>query len=115
MWSIGTCIALDLNEIRGFGYQKPLLKAIFLTGALSIGGIPGFSGYVSKTLLHESIVEYASELAAHGEPSLWIRGIEWVFLLTGGMTIAYMTKLFAAVFWRNIRTDSRNMMRRRHI
>lgn len=90
--------ALDLNEIRGFGYQKPLLKGIFLTGALSIGGIPGFSGYVSKTLLHESIVEYASELAAHGEPSLWIRGIEWIFLLTGGMTIAYMTKLFAAVF-----------------
>lgn len=90
--------ALNLNEIRGFGYRKPLLKGLFLVGALSIGGIPGFSGYVSKTLLHESIVEYASELAVHGEPALWIRGIEWIFLLTGGMTIAYMTKLFAAVF-----------------
>lgn len=90
--------ALDLNEIRGFGRKKTLLKGIFLTGALSIGGIPGWSGYVSKTLLHESIVEYAAELSAHGEPSLWVRGIEWLFLLTGGMTIAYMTKLFAAVF-----------------
>ncbi len=90
--------ALDLNEIRGFGYRKPLLKGIFLMGAMSIGGIPGWSGYVSKTLLHESIVEYAEELAAHGEPSLWISGIEWIFLLTGGMTIAYMTKLFVAVF-----------------
>ncbi len=90
--------ALDLNEIRGFGRRKPFLKSVFLMGALSIGGIPGWSGYVSKTLLHESIVEYAAELSARTEPVLWIRGIEWIFLLTGGMTIAYMTKLFAAVF-----------------
>jgi hydrogenase-4 component B len=90
--------ALNLNEIRGFGRKKPLLKGMFLVGALSIGGIPGFSGYVSKTLLHESIVEYAEELAAHGEPTLWIHSIEWIFLITGGMTIAYMTKLFVAVF-----------------
>lgn len=89
---------LNLNDIRGFGRKKPLLKGMFLVGALSIGGIPGFSGYVSKTLLHESIVEYAAELAAHGEPVLWIRVIEWIFLFTGGMTIAYMTKLFVAVF-----------------
>lgn len=89
---------LDLNEIRGFGKQKTLLKAVFLTGALSIGGVPGFSGYISKTLLHESIAEYAAQLAAQGEPYLLIRAAEWIFLLTGGMTIAYMTKLFAAVF-----------------
>ncbi|MDO4616132.1 MAG: complex I subunit 5 family protein [Lachnospiraceae bacterium] len=90
--------ALNLNEIRGFGKRKPLLKGMFLMGALSIGGVPGWSGYVSKTLLHESIVEYAHELAHHGEPTLWIHVIEWVFLFTGGMTLAYMTKLFAAVF-----------------
>lgn len=89
---------LNLNEIRGFGKNKPLLKILFLTGALSIGGIPGWSGYISKTLLHESIVEYTAELAVHGEPTLWIIGIEWVFLITGGMTIAYMTKLFVAIF-----------------
>lgn len=90
--------ALNLNDIRGFGRNKPLLKGMFLMGALSIGGIPGWSGYVSKTLLHESIVEYAAELGAHGEPALSIHVIEWIFLLTGGMTIAYMTKLFVAVF-----------------
>ncbi len=89
---------LDLNDIRGFGRRKPFLKGVFLMGALSIGGIPGWSGYVSKTLLHESIVEYTGELAVHGEPLLWIHVIEWLFLFTGGMTIAYMTKLFIAVF-----------------
>lgn len=89
---------LNLNDIRGFGKRKPLLKGMFLMGALSIGGIPGWSGYVSKTLLHESIVEFAEELAHHGEPTLWIHTIEWIFLVTGGMTLAYMTKLFVAVF-----------------
>lgn len=90
--------ALNLNEIRGFGRKKPLLFFMFLMGAFSIGGIPGWSGYVSKTLLHESIVEYTAELVALGEPVLWYRVTEWVFLLTGGLTIAYMTKIFVALF-----------------
>ena len=82
--------ALDLNEIRGFGRNKALLKVIFLTGALAIGGIPFFGGYISKTLLHESILEYGGG---------WVmKLVEYVFLLSGGLTIAYMTKLYVAVF-----------------
>lgn len=94
---------LDLNEIRGFGYKKPLLGAIYLMGALGIGGVPLFSGYVSKTLLHESIVEYIHGME-HGEfLSAFFRIgdvklIEAVFLISGGLTIAYMCKLFVAVF-----------------
>lgn len=82
--------ALDLNKIRGFGKKKPLLKIIFLIGALSISGIPMFSGYISKTLLHESIVEYGG--------GMLIKTIEWIFLFSGGMTLAYMSKLFIAIF-----------------
>lgn len=82
--------ALDLNTVRGWGRRKPLLKVVFLVGALAIGGIPFFGGYVSKTLLHESITEY-------GGTSI-MTVIEWLFLFSGGLTIAYMTKLFVAVF-----------------
>ena len=82
--------ALNLNEIRGFGRKKPLLKAIFLVGALAIGGIPMFGGYISKTLIHESIVEFGGG---------WLmRVVEYVFLFSGGLTVAYMTKLFIAIF-----------------
>lgn len=88
---------LDLNKIRGFGKGRPLLTIAFLTGGLSISGIPGFSGYVSKTLLHESIVEYMHELT-QTQPVGTYRIIEIIFLITGGMTLAYMTKLFVAVF-----------------
>ena len=82
--------ALDLNKIRGFGRKKPLLKGIFLVGALAIAGIPMFGGYVSKTLLHESIVEYGGGWIMHA--------VEYLFLFSGGLTVAYMTKLFVAVF-----------------
>ncbi|MCM1542844.1 MAG: sodium:proton antiporter [Blautia sp.] len=81
---------LDLNKIRGFGRRKPLLKLIFLTGALAIGGIPLFGGYISKTLLHEAIVEYGGGMV--------MKSVEWLFLISGGLTVAYMTKLYVAVF-----------------
>lgn len=81
--------SLDLNRIRGFGRRKPLLAGIFLTGALCLGGVPGFGGYISKTLLHESILEYSGGLG---------KTVEAAFLLSGGLTVAYMAKLFGAVF-----------------
>ena len=82
--------SLDLNRIRGWGRKKPLIMSIFLAGALAVGGIPMFGGYVSKTLLHEAIVEY-------GGNDLW-KAVEYVFLFSGGLTVAYMTKLFAVLF-----------------
>lgn len=114
---------LNLNDIRGFGRKKPLLMFCFLMGALGIGGVPLWSGYVSKTLLHESIVEYTTRVASFqalggsalpeslsrapkallwmaritGTAGFW-RGAEWVFLVSGGMTVAYMLKLFVALF-----------------
>ena len=97
---------LDLNDIRGFGRKKPALMLCYLMGALGIGGIPGWSGYVSKTLLHESIVEYIHGME-HGEflsrffTEGGMKSIEWIFLISGGLTVAYMTKLFVAVFLEN--------------
>ena len=90
--------SLDLNDVRGFGRDKPLLKLAFLSGALSIAGIPGFGGYISKTLLHEGIVEYCEHLAEHGVSAAPYRVLEWVFLLSGGLTLAYMARLFYILF-----------------
>ena len=93
---------LNLNEIRGFGRKKPLLHFIFLMGALGISGVPLFNGYISKTLIHESIVEYL-ELVRSGAVSSYfaadtMQGIEWIFLISGGLTAAYMLKLYIALF-----------------
>ena len=89
---------LDLNEIRGFGRDKPLLKACFLMGVLGITGMPLWNGYVSKALLHESIVEYIWLFPGHVPKARFFQIVEAIFTLSGGMTAAYMTKLFVAVF-----------------
>lgn len=93
---------LDLNEIRGFGRKKPLLNYIFLMGALGIGGMPLWNGYISKTLLHESMVEYMFLINADVIPAFFstsfMSGVEWIFLISGGLTIAYMVKLYACLF-----------------
>lgn len=94
---------LDLNKIRGFGRKKPLLNFIFLMGTLGIGGVPLFSGYISKTLIHESIVEYIEALhmgymQAEILSAGVMKGIEWIFLISGGCTVAYMLKLYTAIF-----------------
>lgn len=91
---------LDLNSIRGFGRKKPLLQFSFGMGTLGIMGIPLWNGYISKTLLHESIVEYIELLEEQGLHSsvTTYKSVEWIFLITGGLTIAYMLKLFIALF-----------------
>ena len=86
--------ALDLNDIKGFGRGKPLLHVLFLCGACSLAGIPGFLGYLSKTLVHEALVEYA-----HMSGMTIITVVEWLFLFSGGLTAAYLTKIYVAIFW----------------
>ena len=92
---------LDLNEVRGFGHRKPLLHFAFLMGMFGLMGIPFFSGYVSKTLIHEGIVELAEHMAGHGMRPLALiyTVVEWIFLLSGGLTGAYMLKLYVCIFW----------------
>jgi hydrogenase-4 component B len=87
-----------LNDVRGFGRGKPWLMLVFLAAGLSVSGVPLTSGYVSKTLLHESIVEYIHVLATRGVPIGLFRAVEALFLFSGGLTFAYMTKLFITLF-----------------
>ena len=90
--------SLNLNDIRGWGRKRRGLKALFFVGAASISGIPLFSGYASKTLLHESIVEYIEHLQHLGQGAFRYRAAEWVFIISGGLTFCYMLKLFITIF-----------------
>ena len=102
---------LDLNDIRGYGRGKPLLLIPFAFGALGISGIPFFNGYLSKTLLHEGLVAARESLAeaageglaavlpmSAGSAASLLHVIEWIFLISGGCTFAYMLKLFICIF-----------------
>ena len=90
---------LNLNDIRGFGRKKPLLHFAFLMGALSISGVPLGSGYISKSLIHEGLLETIALVKARGGAWLPYKAVELLFLFTGGMTACYMTKLYICLFW----------------
>ncbi len=90
---------LNLNDIRGFGRKKPVLHFAFLMGALGISGVPLFNGYISKSLIHEGLLEYVALLKETGGPWLPYKLAELLFLATGGMTACYMAKLYIALFW----------------
>lgn len=84
---------LSINIIRGFGRQKYILKIVFFIGMLGLSGVPGTNGYVSKTILHESLVE-----AAHKYHTPFFQIAEVVFYAASAMTVAYMLKIFVTVF-----------------
>lgn len=111
---------LTLDEIRGWGRNKTFLKIAFALGGLGISGVPLFNGYISKTLLHEGIVEsihVMREIAAEpaeaglsiiaGKLAVLLSAGEWVFLFSGGLTFAYMTKLFICIFIEKNRDEAR--------
>lgn len=98
---------LNLNDIKGFGRGKKIFMFAFLMGGLGLMGAPFWNGYLGKTLIHEAIVEHIHELSkgagtlafmtAAGEQSLF-EVCEWLFLISGGLTTAYVIKLFVALF-----------------
>lgn len=95
--------ALTLDEIRGWGRNKPLLHFVFAVGALGISGVPLLNGYLSKSMLHEGLVHLMEEAEAGGialpfEAGAFLHGAEWVFLFSGGCTFAYMLKLYLCLF-----------------
>ena len=96
--------ALSLNEVKGFGRKKPLMHFCYLMAMLGIAGIPGWSGYISKSLLHEGLLEYIHELVHAGHAAGFYEFCEIVFIVSGGMTLCYMFKLYICLFWQKNET-----------
>ena len=88
----------DYDTVQGFGRGKPALAFSFAFAALGLMGFPGWNGYISKTLIHEALVEYMEELELLNQSVGLYKAVEWLFLIAGGMTAAYMVKLFVLLF-----------------
>ncbi len=76
-----------LDRIGGVLHRRPVIAALFLPLALSLAGIPPFSGFVAKlSLLQEGIAL-----------DRWL--IVAVSLVVGLLTLFSMTKIWGGVFW----------------
>ena len=84
---------LEITQVRGMAKKVPFIAVTFLIGFAGIGGIPGFNGYGSKTILHHAIVDAAN---LHGSIPLHIA--EKIFVVTSALTLCYFAKLFRGLF-----------------
>jgi len=84
---------VDMGKLGGLWKSFPFTFAAFAVCAAGITGIPGLNGYASKTLLHHAIVEAFEH---HHLWDLWLA--EKLFMLTSGLTICYIAKLFIRIF-----------------
>ena len=77
----------DLNKLRGFGRKKPVLWFVFGMGLLGLAGVPLFNGYISKTLIHESIVEYIGMMPTQTILAGTLQTVEALFTFAGGRCV----------------------------
>ncbi|HSM54578.1 MAG TPA: Na+/H+ antiporter subunit D [Candidatus Sulfomarinibacteraceae bacterium] len=78
----------DLKVMGGQLNERPMLAVLFLIAALSLAGIPPFSGFFSKlTLLSSALEQEEYAIAA-------------VSLIVSLLTLFSMTKIWNQVFWK---------------
>jgi multicomponent Na+:H+ antiporter subunit D len=78
----------ELKKLGGQYRASPALAALFLVSALSLAGIPPFSGFFAKLVLVQAGV------------ALGHYHIVGVSLAVGLLTLLSMTKIWAEVFWK---------------
>lgn len=83
----------DLRKTGGLVRERPLLAVLFLIPALSLAGIPLFSGFWAKLLVIDA--SFRSEMA-------WL-GI--VGLGVGLLTLYSMSKIWIEAFWKEPRAE----------
>jgi multicomponent Na+:H+ antiporter subunit D len=76
-----------LRRLGGLVHTAPLLAALFLLPALSLAGLPPFSGFVAKLALVEAGFDI-------GQAAIVV-----VSLAVSLLTLFSMTKIWAGVFW----------------
>jgi len=77
----------DLDRSGGLAVRRPLIAALFAIPALSLAGLPPFSGFIAKFGVISAGIE------ANAVP------IVAVALTAGALTLLSMTKIWLGVFW----------------
>ncbi len=75
----------DLREMGGLSRKMPFTFVTMGTATLAISGVAGTSGFFSKDMILEAVREHSPVMFG-------------VALLTAGMTVFYMTRMFCLAF-----------------
>jgi len=79
----------SLDRISGLAFRRPIIAVLFAIPALSLAGLPPFSGFVAKLSLVEAGIQSGSA------------PIVFVALFVSILTLLSMAKIWLEVFWGN--------------
>jgi multicomponent Na+:H+ antiporter subunit D len=84
--------ASSLRRLGGLAAASPLLALLFMLPALSLGGVPPFSGFIGKVTLLQAGAQHGSALA-------------WTLVagsvVTSLLTLYVMVRVWTKAFWRS--------------
>src|SRR5215813_6916221 len=86
----------DMNRLGGLVGRLPWTAACFLVGALAIGGLPPFNGFVSEWLLFQSLLPAIGSAAPYVAPVMTLA--VGALALTAGLAAAAFVKAFGITF-----------------
>lgn len=86
----------DMDKLGGLIKAMPKTAFLFLIGALAIGGIPPFNGFISEFILYSGLIEgiKSNDLSQISLLVLSIAGLS----IIGGISILTFTKTFGTIF-----------------
>lgn len=86
----------DMEQLGGLNKSMPVTGFLFLCGALAIGAMPPFNGFVSEFLIYTGLVEgiQSSSIQFNLLMILSIAGLA----ITGGISMLTFTKSYGTIF-----------------
>ena len=91
----------DMEKLGGLIKHMPKTAVIFLIGAIAIGGLPPFNGFVSEFIIYSGLIE-GIKLNSLSQISLLVLSIAGLSII-GGLSIITFTKTFGTIFLGNER------------
>ncbi len=90
----------DLSRAGGLARRMPITYACCAVASLAIAGVPPLSGFASKWMIYQGVIE-----ARHAGSPLWIACLV-AAMLGSALTLATFLKLLHAVFLRKAPSDT---------
>ncbi|MFZ4401385.1 MAG: proton-conducting transporter membrane subunit [Bacteroidales bacterium] len=91
----------NMEKLGGLIKRMPKTAIIFLIGAIAIGGIPPFNGFVSEFIIYSGLLE-GMKSSSLSQLSLLILSFAGLSII-GGISILTFTKTFGTIFLGNER------------
>lgn len=93
----------DMNQLGGLIKKMPQTALLFLIGAIAIGGIPPFNGFISEFLIYSGLLAglHSVDIAQTTLMVLSVAGMS----IIGGISVFAFTKTFGTIFLGSARAE----------